>query len=62
MLHWTKQNNIIIIIINNINPIPLNILKFRAKTTILIFSVGVKNWFLPSNQIPTERIETVCLK
>ena len=27
--------------------------------TISIYSVGVKNWFLPSNQTPTERIETV---
>ena len=27
--------------------------------TVVVFSVGVKNHFLPSNQTPTERIETV---
>ena len=29
--------------------------------TVSIFSVGVKNWFLPSNFTPTEKIETVSI-
>ena len=29
--------------------------------TVSIFSVSIKNRFLPSNQTPTEKMETMCL-